>query len=277
MMRNGTNTYSYDWAGNRTFAVTNSLYGVAYTPNGFNQYANVNGVSPTYDANGNLTAIPGTCTMYYNGRNQMEFYSNISNTYLICAYDHQGRRIWKSVNGSTKFLYDDWNLLAEVGEDDVVSYLWGLDLSGSEQGAGGIGGLLATFRNGDWYIPLADANGNITEYVNSSGSTVAHYEYDAFGNTLAHTGLMSGDFKFRFSTKYFDAESGLYYYGLRFYDPSWGRWLNRDPIGEAGGLNLYGFCGNNGVNQVDCLGRWALVFSGVEGSRKWFYKKLMMS
>jgi RHS repeat-associated protein len=134
-------------------------------------------------------------------------------------------------------------------------YLWGLDLSGTEQGAGGIGGLLGVYRNGSWYIPLSDANGNITEYVNSSGTPVAHYEYDAFGNAIAQSGTMSAEFKFRFSTKYYDAETSLYYYGRRFYDPIWGRWINRDPIEEDGGLNLYAFCGNDGINAVDFLGR----------------------
>jgi len=59
---------------------------------------------------------------------------------------------------------------------------------------------------------------------------------------------------FRFSTKYYDAEIGLYYYGYRYYSPSMGRWLNRDPIEEQGGLNLYGFVGNNPVDRWDFLG-----------------------
>ena len=287
-LMNGTTTYSYDWQGNR-YTTTNGTTGVVYVPNGLNQYADVNGIVPEYDPDGNLTAIPGTCAMAYDGRNQMTFYSN-ANDRVWNTYDHQGRRVLKVSHGGTetqswevaesRFLYDDWNLLSELQyssiplfQSSIDFYLWGLDLSGTEQGAGGIGGLLATFRNGDWYIPLTDANGNITEYVNSSGSTVAHYEYDAFGNTLAQSGLMAGDFKFRFSTKYFDAESGLYYYGLRYYDPSWGRWLNRDPIGEDGGLNLYGFCGNDGVNQVDALGlRWLKhSYSSYDKNKKRIY------
>ena len=60
---------------------------------------------------------------------------------------------------------------------------------------------------------------------------------------------------FRFSTKYQDAETGLLYYGYRFYDPITGRWLSRDPIEEEGGLNLYGFVRNDGVNFFDADGR----------------------
>jgi len=59
---------------------------------------------------------------------------------------------------------------------------------------------------------------------------------------------------FRFSTKYWDGETELSYYGFRYYSPGMGRWLNRDPIEEAGGVNLYGFVGNDGVNQWDLLG-----------------------
>ncbi len=62
---------------------------------------------------------------------------------------------------------------------------------------------------------------------------------------------------FRFSTKYCDDESGYLNYGFRFYSPETGRWLNRDPIGEEGGLNLYGFVGNDGMNGWDFLGNYA--------------------
>jgi RHS repeat-associated protein len=59
---------------------------------------------------------------------------------------------------------------------------------------------------------------------------------------------------FGFSTKFTDTESGLLYYGYRYYDPVTGRWPSRDPIGEEGGINLYGFVGNDGVNLWDLLG-----------------------
>ena len=83
---------------------------------------------------------------------------------------------------------------------------------------------------------------------------VAAYAYDAFGATVAQTGSMADAFSHRFSTKYYDAETGLYYYGYRFYSPALHRWLNRDPIEEDGGLSLYAFCGNDGVNGWDLLG-----------------------
>ena len=81
--------------------------------------------------------------------------------------------------------------------------------------------------------------------------TVAQHTYDAFGKTISQSGQLAHMFRFRFSTKYHDAETGLYYYGYRFYSPSLMRWLNRDPIEEEGGLNLYGFCGNCATCNYD--------------------------
>ncbi|MBP5226022.1 MAG: RHS repeat-associated core domain-containing protein, partial [Kiritimatiellae bacterium] len=79
----------------------------------------------------------------------------------------------------------------------------------------------------------------------------AEYEYDPFGKVIAHTGR---DFDFQFSTKFYDPDIDMYYYGYRYYSPELRRWASPDPIGEAGGLNLYGFCGNDGVNGVDAYG-----------------------
>ncbi|MBL9118206.1 MAG: RHS repeat-associated core domain-containing protein, partial [Verrucomicrobiaceae bacterium] len=65
---------------------------------------------------------------------------------------------------------------------------------------------------------------------------------------------------FRFSTKYTDPETALVYYGFRYYSAELGRWLNRDPIGEDGGINLYGMVGNDAVNEIDFLGMATLDF-----------------
>jgi RHS repeat-associated protein len=85
-------------------------------------------------------------------------------------------------------------------------------------------------------------------------SIAASYRYDIFGKPLKKTGTF--DQPSRFSTKRYDEATGLSYYGYRFYIPKLGRWMNRDPLGEAGGINLYGFVGNNPVNFVDPWGLW---------------------
>jgi RHS repeat-associated protein len=133
-----------------------------------------------------------------------------------------------------------------------------MDLSGSMQGAGGVGGLLAFINHNSSFIishyPLYDGNGNITEYIDANATVVAHYEYDPFGNTTVASEAKANDFPYRFSTKPRDTISGLCYYGYRWYDPLTGRWPSRDPIQEMGGLNLYGFVSNGGINSVDVLG-----------------------
>jgi len=83
---------------------------------------------------------------------------------------------------------------------------------------------------------------------------VAQYEYGPFGELLRATGPLARTFNFLFSTKYFDWETGLYYYGHRYYNPSTGRWLSRDPIEEAGGLNLYCGLRNDANNYIDAFG-----------------------
>ena len=254
-MRNESSLYDYDWQGNRLTA-TNGATGAVYIPDGLNQYDAVDDVEPVYDLDGNLLEIPGRMAMEYDAKNQMTFCSN-ANYRVWNTYDHLGRRIGKTVSGAydSHYLYDGWNLIAETMPSALPShFLWGLDLSGSEQGVGGVGGLLGVYQNGSWYVPLFDANGNITAYVDESGAVVAHYDYDAFGGTIAQSGFMADAFAHRFSTKFQDTETGLLYYGYRYYDPAWGRWINRDPIEEDGGLNLYGFCGNDGVNAVDAWG-----------------------
>lgn len=216
--------------------------------------------TPTHDSDGNMLTH-GAFAFAWDAENRNT--SVISNgiPILTNAYDHRHRRVRKDTPDAVRdMVYDGWNLIQETiaptgGSVTTNRYHWGLDLSGTLQGAGGVGGILAAEINGIFLFPLYDANGNVTECLDASGNIRAHYEYDAFGNIIAQSGGLAHAFPFRFSTKYFDAETGLYYYGYRFYAPEMGRWLNRDPIEEDGGLNLYEFVGNDGVNHFDSLGQ----------------------
>jgi RHS repeat-associated protein len=167
------------------------------------------------------------------------------------------------------FVYDNWNLIAEVQPDAdgylwlKKSYLWGQDLAGrladGDGNAGGIGGLaMVTDYSGaiSRHFACYDGNGNISALVNAADGTVsARYEYGPFGELIRATGPMAKANPFRFSTKFCDDESGLVYYGYRYYSPSMGRWISRDPIEEDGGNNLYAFVGNNPINYFDTDGR----------------------
>ena len=232
-----SNTYSYDRIGN--IAGSESL---AYTVDG--EVMGIEGMTFGYDAASRLTTV-----------------STGGVTIATYGYDAFDRRVRKTTpEAVTTYLYDGWNLVREEiagtnGTTDVIEYYWGKDISGSLDTAGGIGGLLYLKHNGAIYVPLYDASGNVTAYVDASGNVVAAFVYDAFGNTVAEDGTMAGVFRFKYSTKYHDAETGLIYYGYRYYAPTAARWLTRDPLEEQGGINLHCFCENDGVNKVDWLGQ----------------------
>ena len=231
---------------------------------------------PTYDADGNLIS-DGKWGYTWNCENRLIALESLSLTNgalrLEFAYDFEGRRLSKKVyayNGSSfelqtsnSFLYDGWNLIHERLTNNILqitetkSFTWGLDLSLTSQGAGGVGGLLAQITdNGstNGYFVASDANGNITDYVDKSGSIVARYAYDAFGCVVSQSGSLAGAFNYRFSSTCQDLETGLNYYGFRYYDANMGRWLNRDPINEDGGVNLFQFVLNSPINLYDVLG-----------------------
>jgi len=144
----------------------------------------------------------------------------------------------------------------DVNNLPTVTYTRGRDLSGSLQGAGGIGGLLARTdaANGQSACYHVDGNGNVTAMVNAQQIVVAKYTYDPFGNILSKSGPLADANTYRFSSQEYHQPSGLSLYLYRAYDPNLQRWLNRDPIQELGGINLYGFVGNDPLSVVDLWG-----------------------
>lgn len=272
--------YFFDGIGNRLKSIngntdTSAAGALTYTANALNQYETITNVpNPVHDFDGNLNsgALPvaptAAASMVWDSENRLIKITKADSSVIEYSYDPLGRRIAKKVGSqTTATIYDNWNPVAEYvssGSSFSISqsFVWGRDLSGSLQGAGGVGGLLAV-RNHSvaaTFYPTYDGNGNVSEYLNTVGAAVAHYEYDAFGLTLVASGAHESLFAHRFSTKIEDAESGLYYYGYRYYDVSSGRWMSRDPIDERGGFNLYGFIKGDGINRVDCFG---LIDGGV--------------
>jgi RHS repeat-associated protein len=231
----------------------------------------------SYDYNGNLTN-DGRRVFEYDYENQL------TNVYVASAwrsefkYDGFGRRrtrkeyTWSSGIGNwlltneVRYVYDGMLVIQERDGNNTpqVSYTRGNDLSGSPQGAGGIGGLLARTYMPSTLDPRlsttahayyhADGNGNITALVNTNGIVVARYNYDPYGNLLGMSGPLAEANAYRFSSKEWLANAALYYYGFRCYEPNTQRWLNRDPIEEEGGINFYAFLENNPANEYDALG-----------------------
>jgi YD repeat-containing protein len=173
----GTNSYSYayDPIGNRLTA-TNNAEGWTYQANRLNQYTNIADgavLEPSYDADGNMTASGDGWSYGWNAENRMILASN-GTTVVTFAYDHQGRRVAKTVGGTTKqFLWDGWNMVADASTAETNLFVWGLDLSQSLQGAGGVGGLLYGDFNRNSHIYYAfDGNGNVSEVVGTNGAQI---------------------------------------------------------------------------------------------------------
>ena len=244
----------------------------------------------SYDPDGNLTN-DGRWAYVWDAENRlisMTVNTNVGPQYqLVFAYDAKGKRIQKLVSiwnpftlnyqplTTNSFLYDGWNLIATLNPQSPVGqyFVWGSDLSGSLQGAGGVGGLVEMGCTGSATtncLPAFDGNGNVVALVNAAdGTSLANYEYGPFGEVIRSTGPMAKVNPFQFSTKYQDDESDLLYYGFRYYKPLTGTWLNQDPIEEQGGLNLYGFARNCPISNLDGLGLVIVGFYGADISFRW--------
>ena len=191
----------------------------------------------------------------WRGQWQTEFvYDGLRRRRITREYNWQSSG-WNKTN-EIRYIFDGLLPIQERDSNNVpvVTYTRGLDLSGSIHGAGGIGGLLArTDANGAAFYH-ADGTGNITALMDGNQNIVARYEYDPFGKLIGKWGAMADANHYRFSSKELHQNSGLYAYGFRFYEPNFQRWLNRDPIQERGGIDLYRFVGNNPLRWRDAWG-----------------------
>ena len=255
----------------------------------------------TYDLDGNQTS-DSLWTNIWNGENRRITIESRSTLPAAAKVKEQwthladGRwieRVVSTNNGTAyypsftnRYVWDGQALLAVLDHTNgvVVSFVRGLDLSGSIQGAGGVGGVLA-IKVGTAVLsgPLAntthftcyDGNGNVTALMNAAdGSESARYDYAPFAERLRETGPMAKLNPIRFSTQYSDDVSGDVKYLFRDYTADTGRWMSRYPIEEQGGKNLYGFLINSPVNQVDVLGLAGELIYKSEGRvrQNWHYQ-----
>jgi RHS repeat-associated protein len=251
----------------------------------------------TYDADGNLLS-DGRWNYTWDGENRLTKVESLttgptgSKRKVVWEYDGQGRRVRQTTSdGSSgsyvvvedlKFVSDGWRYIVELNATNnalVRSYVWGLDLSGTETGAGSVGGLLMlnSAASGAHFYAY-DGNGNIVALVKASDGTVsANYEYEPFGAVLRATGPMAEENAFGFSTKRTHRPTRLVLYEFRPYDPEEGRFLSRDPYNEFGNAemaelsqydgdsltrgferttehNPYYFVNNCPISQIDILG-----------------------
>ncbi len=245
-----------------------------YTCNDVNELTTINNPGQkdlVYDASGNLvqgyTPAGYQFTAAYDSANHLTSFTytdgngvvnNTQYTYLGNLLLEKTQYMNGTKTGDTRYVFDGSQATQERnGNNNVVNeYTWGLGLPG------GIGGLLQLVQTNTLYSYLYDGKGNVTALLNAAGQPAAAYQYDPFGQP--QTLLASITQPMGFSTKAYDPQTGLSYYGYRFYSPSLGRWLTRDPLGEIGGINLYAFVQNNPVNAIDPEGLvlWGQVALG---------------
>jgi RHS repeat-associated protein len=265
----------------------------------------------SYDKNGNLVkkvepAGPfqfKTTTLYsYDFENrlikvetQREHWENV----VTFTYDPFGRRLSKTVQKeeiedkdndwhgekcehghkvprTTSYVYDNEDIILEYnGRGDATSrYVHGP----------GVDEPLALYSGRETYYYHADGLGSITALTDRQGQVVQKYEYDSFGNLKEGLGFI--DQPYTYTGREWDKETGLYYYRARYYDPTIGRFINRDPIGILGNIynnqynvsfdqyvssvqNTYAYTENNPVNYIDPSGLWSLsvgVYYGYGGT-----------
>jgi RHS repeat-associated protein len=198
--------------------------------------------SYTYDFNGNLVgAYPATLEWDAEDRLRAVVTGALRSEF---TYDGLGRRVRiVEKNGST------------VTSDK--RFLWVGNEIAEERDASGGTVNKRYFSNGvligsSKYFYTKDHLGSIREATDNSGNILARYEYDPYGTRTRVSGAADADFGF--TGHYLHVPSGLYLTKYRAYAPGLGRWISRDPIGERGGINLYGYVENNPSNDVDLLG-----------------------
>jgi RHS repeat-associated protein len=239
----GTLTYSYDMGGRRT--TVGGTYARTGLPNaqattGYdaaNELTKWGTATPTYDANGNVLS-DGTNTYVWNGRNQLASMNMSAQSF---QYDPFGRRAAKTIlSVTTNYLYDGVNPVQELAGSTVTAnlvtgavdeYFQRTDSSGA-----------ANF--------LTDALGSSVALTNSTGSNLAQYTYDPFGNSTI-TGTSTSTYQF---TGRENDGTGAYFYRNRYYNPTFQRFMSEDPIGNDGGLNHYVYVADSPVSLEDPLG-----------------------
>ncbi len=246
-------------------AIDNFVEGTTgYTPNTLNQLSSTTNPNRAYvyDDDGNMTTgfTPEgyALTMTYDAENRMisAQYTDSSSIVHRTEYTYSGDSLlaeMKKYDGgaltsTTRYVRAGFLPVQERDASNALTreYTWGLNLGG------GIGGLLTLKQNASDYFYLYDGKGNVSSLINSAQVLVANYRYDAFGVLMKKTATIEQPYMF--STKAYDVQLGMLKYEYRFYFPEIGKWSSRDPLGEAGGINLYKALGNSATNYIDPLG-----------------------
>ena len=247
-------SYAYDPFSNRR-SKTNASGTVAYVYDDAQQLKEIRQDTTTgavlasfsYDDNGNmLQKVEGatTLTLVYDALDRLEQADKTGLDTETYRYDHQGRRINKTVgSATTQYVYAGSNIRAEYGSD------WTTATAQYTHGPGTDAPLLRT-AGGEVRYYHGDGLGSIVAVSNAAGNNRGTARYDAFGNVTENTGTIP---QYGYTGREPDA-TGLIYYRARYYDPTIGRFTQRDPKGFIDGINRYAYAVNNPVNYRDPRG-----------------------
>jgi RHS repeat-associated protein len=242
---------NYDLAGNRTQLSGSST--TNYNANNLNQYTAIGSLSPTYDAQHNLSGYNGGTFTYDWNRHLFSATNGPSD--VESRYDGLGRCICRTVNGVvTCITYDGWNPILETNSAgrQTAARIYGVGVDELIEGFGSAG------STGYYY--KQDNVGNVTALTASSGAVLELYTYDPFGHVTIYnasgTQISSSAYgnRFMFQGREYLAAVNTYDFRNRAYSPDLGRFLQMDPIGFGGGNHLYRFVGNNPVTGRDPVG-----------------------
>ncbi|BCU79532.1 RHS repeat-associated core domain-containing protein [Luteolibacter sp. LG18] len=292
----------YDQTGNwKNLTTVDPTLDQDRTHNTANQITSFSGgpSDPEYDANGNMTLLPSPsdwdvdygCT--WDAWNRLvRMVQNEELEIDLCEYDALSRRVRKQTGSEDHHYYfnNQWRTLEERVDagDLAMQYTWSpLDrwtlIRRLRSVEGDLDESLWCLR--DYLDPVA-----IVQVVDDEAVVQERYRYNAFGTrdimTPAFEDRASSDYEwnFLFHAEFQDDESQLYNYGYRYYNTQLGRWISRDPIGESGGINLYGYIYNRSLNFNDYLGWYAInvywptndgfafVHHDNPGDNRWFWQ-----
>lgn len=209
----------------------------------------------SYDANGN-TLSDGPRTMTWDVKNRLRSVTKGGTTWKW-DYDHADRRVKEYENNTLTKIFI-WSGTSVVQERNATGTITRTHYSG-----GFSDGPIAA--SGTKYQLLTDHLGHVREIVDASGAVVTRYDYTSYQGPVKLSGTLEATFQ-TIGRYYHHAGSGLELALYRAYDPELGRWLNEDPLGERGGLNLYGYVGNGPVMAIDPLGLDGRTFYFYDGS-----------
>lgn len=271
-------SYSYDQMENITSMESNGAQ-TYFNVNNLNQYSSIITNDKTlelqYTNDGLMTNYDGWLYQW-DGENRL-IQANKGELQINYQYDYKSRRIRKQVRENNIiikdhcYVYDLEDHLIEILDKNnlnssISRFVWNISGDGNA-----IPFLLTDCNSGKNYYYVWDASKNITQLVDQNGNIVSQYLYSPFGEPILQSGEIAHFNPFKFSCEFYDEETGLIYFGYRYYNPKIGKWLSPDPNGYYDSYNLYSYVKNRIPNFYDFQGlQSAEASSGSFGGQKSF-------